>query len=408
MFVTVNPLQTGWAVLESFESGTGGWGPELSSGAAGTVTTSPLLNTEGKYSLQVNATSGGWFGVSFPNPVDLPGWPSLAIDVSTTSVGGYSAIAFQSGSNWIWCQSSSWVPLNLFSTTTLALRLQASAYTCYGGTPDLTKVRSLYVSLGNPGTYYLDNLRAAAAIGASAPLPKISGVANAAGWQAGVSAGTYISIYGSNFAPSGSTPAVWSDYVSNGQLPTTLAGVSVSMGGSPAYVYYVSPAQINVLAPSVGTGSTSVTVTNAAGTSAAYNVQSAAVQPAFFEWGSYAVATDAHYHWLVKNGTFPGTTTAPAHPGDTIILWGTGFGATTPAAPSGQVTPANIYGVSGVTVTIGGVQATNVVTALSPGSAGLYQVNLTVPSNLANGDYSVIAAVNGVSSPTGVELTVQK
>jgi uncharacterized protein (TIGR03437 family) len=272
----------------------------------------------------------------------------------------------------------------------------------------LNSVTSLYVALGTPGTYYLDDLRLGRGTSQSAPLPTITGVANAAGSQVGVSAGTYLSIYGSNFAPASSEWVPWSNYVASGRLPTSLAGVSVSIGGTPAYVEFVSPGQINALAPYVGTGSTTVTVTTPAGTSKAYGVASAAVQPAFFQWGTYAVATDAKYDWLVKNGTFPGTTTAPAQPGETIILWGTGFGATTPAAPSGQVTPPNMYEVSGVTVTIGGVQATNVVTALSPGSAGLYQVNLTVPSSLANGDYPVIATVNGVSSPAGVELTVQQ
>jgi uncharacterized protein (TIGR03437 family) len=47
-------------------------------------------------------------------------------------------------------------------------------------------------------------------------------------------------------------------------------------------------------------------------------------------------------------------------------------------------------------------------TALSPGSAGLYQVAVTVPASLANGDYPVVATVAGVSSPAGVKLTVQQ
>jgi uncharacterized protein (TIGR03437 family) len=238
-------------------------------------------------------------------------------------------------------------------------------------------------------------------------LPTITGVANAAGAQVGVSPGTYISIYGSNFAPANSEWIPWGNYVTNGQLPTSLAGVSVSIAGAPAYIEYVSPGQINVLAPSIGTGSTTVTVSTAAGTSHAFPVTSTAAQPAFFQWGSYAVATDPSYHWLVKNGTF-GTPTAPAQPGDTIILWGTGFGATTPPAPAGQATPPNLYSVNGVTVSIGGQPATVLGAALSPGSAGLYQVAVIVPTGLANGDYPVIATVGGVSSPAGVKLTVQQ
>lgn len=407
LFVTVNPPQTGWTTLESFESGADGWGPATSP-AAGTVALSPTANTEGKYSLQVNVTSPGWFGINLSTPSDFSHWPSVAMDITPTTVGGYSAFAFQAGSNYDWCQSATWLPLALFSTTTLTLQLQPSQLQCFNGMPDLTSVHSFFVDLPSVGTYYLDNLRAGPAPTASAPLPVIAGVGNSAGGQAGVSAGTYISIYGSNFAPTGWPATFWSDYVTNGQLPATLTGVTVSIGGQPAYLEYVSPTQINVLAPNVGTGSTSVTVTTPAGTSNAYSIASSQVQPAFFEWpGNYVVATDSNYDWLIKNGTFS-TTTAPAKPGETVILWGTGFGATTPAAPAGQITPSNLYSVNGVVVTVGSVPVTASATALSPGSAGLYQVVIQVPSGLANGDYPIVATVGGVQSPAGVKLTVQQ
>jgi len=99
LFVTVNPAQTGWTILDSFESGTDGWGPIAQSNppVAGTVALSPTNNTEGENSLQVNVTAPGWFGVNFSPPVDLSSWPSLALDVTPTSVGGYSAFAFQAG-----------------------------------------------------------------------------------------------------------------------------------------------------------------------------------------------------------------------------------------------------------------------------------------------------------------------
>ena len=410
LFVTVNPALTGWTTLDSFESGTDGWGPIAGNNppVTGTVALSPLFHTEGSSSLAVNVTAGGWFGTSFPKPVNLSNWPSLAVDIETTSAGGSSAFAFQSGSGSVWCQNATWQTLALFSTTTLTVPFQSSQLTCYGGTPDLTSVHTLYVYFASPGIYYLDNLRAAPASGASTLVPVIAGIANSAGGQLGVSAGTYISIYGSNFAPTGWPAAIWSDYVVGGQLPLTLAGVSVSMGGQAAYLEYLSPTQINVLAPNVGTGSVSVTVTTPAGKSNAYSITSSTVQPAFFEWpGNYAVATDASYDWLVKNGTFS-TTTAPAKPGETVILWGTGFGPTTPAAPAGQLVPPNSYSVNGVTVTVGGAQANVLATALSPGLAGVYQVAITVPPTLANGDYPIMATVGGVQSPSGVKLTVQQ
>lgn len=408
MFVTVNPAQTGWAILDSFESGSDGWGPGPSP-AAGTVALSPIFHTDGSYSLEVNVTAGGWFGVTFPAPVDLSNQPSLAVDVGTTSVGTYSAFAFQSGSGSVWCQNATWEALNLFSTTTLTVELQSSALQCYGGTQDLSSVRTMYVYFGNPGTYYLDDLRAGPASGAAALLPAIAGIGNAASGQAGLSAGTYFSIYGSNLAPAG-TAMTWSNSIVNGQLPNKLAGVSVSVGGTPGYLSYVSPGQINVLAPNLGAGPTAVTVTTSAGTSEPYIMTAPALQPAFFELTgtSYVVATDTNYNPLASNGTIPGRTTVPARPGEIIILWGTGFGPTTPAAPAGQVVPPNSYSVNGVTVAVGSVQANVLATALSQGLAGVYQVAITVPSSLANGDYPIVATVGGVQSPSGVNLTVQQ
>ena len=62
----------------------------------------------------------------------------------------------------------------------------------------------------------------------------------------------------------------------NGKLPTTLDGVSVNVGSKPAYVYFISPSQINVQAPDVGTGPVPVTVTTAGGTSVAVTATVAA------------------------------------------------------------------------------------------------------------------------------------
>jgi uncharacterized protein (TIGR03437 family) len=135
-----------------------------------------------------------------------------------------------------------------------------------------------------------------------------------------------------------------------------------------------------------------------------------AEQPAFFQWGDYAVATRQDFSLAVKDGTFPGTTTVPAAPGDVIILWGTGFGPTSPAAPAGMETPATTaYNTATpVSLTIGGKPALVYGAALAPGYAGLYQVAIQVPAGLANGDYSVVATINGVLSPSTTMITVQQ
>ena len=234
-----------------------------------------------------------------------------------------------------------------------------------------------------------------------------SGVLNGASFQPGISPGAWITINGTNLSPQTGT---WVNAIVNGALPTSLNGVSVMVGDQAAYIEYVSPKQINAVVPNVASGSVPVTVTTLGGTSQAVVAQLQAEQPAFFQWGTYAVATRQDFSLAVKNGTFAGTTTVPAAPGDVIILWGTGFGPTSPAAPAGQETPSNTtYNTAtAVSVKVGGKPATVYGAALAPGYAGLYQVAIQIPASLANGDYPVVATIDGASSPSTTLITVQK
>jgi uncharacterized protein (TIGR03437 family) len=240
----------------------------------------------------------------------------------------------------------------------------------------------------------------------SSSAPSITAVSNAATGQPGVVPGGYVSIYGSNFAPAGFVDT-WSKSVIGGKLPTALDSVTVSIGGQPAYIEAVTPNLINVLAPNLANGPIQVTVTTVAGTSAPFSAATQIAEPGLFAWpGNQVVATHLDYSYAVQNGTFS-TTTAPAKPGETIVLWGTGFGPTTPAAPSGQVVPVGPYTLNGVTVTMGGAPVAVLGTALTSGLAGVYQIAIQLPSSLPNGDYEIVAMVNGVRSPASVLITVQ-
>jgi uncharacterized protein (TIGR03437 family) len=232
------------------------------------------------------------------------------------------------------------------------------------------------------------------------------GVLNGASFQTGIAADSWITINGTNLSSKTDT---WSNAIVNGALPTTLDGVSVMVGDQAAYIEYVSATQINALAPSVPAGTVPVTVTTANGTSPAVMAQLSAEQPAFFQWGTYAVATRQNFSLAVKDGTFAGTTTVPAKPGDVIILWGTGFGPTSPSVPAGEETPsASTYNTaSTVSVTVGKASAIVYGVALAPGYAGLYQIAIQIPA-LANGDYPVIATISGAQSPSTTMITVQQ
>jgi uncharacterized protein (TIGR03437 family) len=241
--------------------------------------------------------------------------------------------------------------------------------------------------------------------------PSITGVASGASFQPGVSANSWVTITGTNLAP---TTDTWDRAIVNGKLPILLDGVGIKVGGKDAYIDYISPTQINAVAPDVGSGSMQVTVTTPSGTSAAVNAASNPLMPAFFLWpGSQAVATHAaDGSWSVKNGTFAGATTVPAKPGEYVVLWGTGFGPTTPAITPGQQTPSGqIYVTSNtVTATVNGAPAVvyGSTAALAPGFAGLYQVAVQIPDNAPDGDLPLAISLGGAQSPTGIVITVKR
>lgn len=238
------------------------------------------------------------------------------------------------------------------------------------------------------------------ATGGGVGTPTISAVFNAAGYQSGVYPGSFISIQGSNLSPV--SYADWSNSIANGKLPGSLSGVTVTIAGKPAYIYQMIPGQINAQAPDVGYGSMQVTITTPSGTSPPFTVNSQEFSPAFWQWpNNQPVATHGDYSIAAKNGTFTGTTTIPAKPGEIITLWGTGFGPVSPAVPAGQL-PGSSAGsptANPVTVTLNNGPVTVIGAALSPYPAD-YQVAIQIPASIANGDYPLVASVNGVSSPT--------
>jgi uncharacterized protein (TIGR03437 family) len=282
-----------------------------------------------------------------------------------------------------------------------------------GGAPDpvgliLGSDGNLYGTTADDGTFGAGTLFEFSIPAANTPeIASSSGVLNGASFQPGISPGSWITINGTNLSSKTDT---WNSAIVNGALPITLDGVSVMVGDQAAYIEYVSPKQINAVVPNVAAGTVPVTVTNSNGTSQAATAQLQAKQPAFFQWGTYAVATRQDFSLAVKNGTFPGTTTVPAAPGDVIILWGTGFGPTSPSAPAGEETPStNTYNTANtVSVTVGSKPATVYGAALAPGYAGLYQVAIQIPASLANGDYPVVATINGAQSPSTTMITVQQ
>ena len=93
-----------------------------------------------------------------------------------------------------------------------------------------------------------------------------------------------------------------------------------------------------------------------------------------------------------------------------VTLYATGLGATNPAFAAGQL-PDQAASVSGVQVTIGSVtlSASDLLYAgVTPGFAGLYQLNIRIPGGVPDGDQSVVLSVNGVRSPSGGYVTIKQ
>lgn len=204
--------------------------------------------------------------------------------------------------------------------------------------------------------------------------------------------GGWIEIYGSALAPDSRS---WATTDFNGNnAPTQLDGTSVTVGGQPAYVSYISPGQVNVQIPfTVSTGSQAVVVKTTSGLSASSSVTVNALEPGLvapplflINGKQYVVATftDGVTYVLPPN-TLPGVASRLAKPGDTIVLYGAGFGPVTPAIPAGQIVQQTNSLTTPVKFSFGGTPAAAPSYAgLVPGYVGLYQFNVVVPTIAAN------------------------
>jgi uncharacterized protein (TIGR03437 family) len=253
-----------------------------------------------------------------------------------------------------------------------------------------------------PVTYTIQN--------STVPVVSPNGVVNAANLATAIAPGTWVSIYGSNLSP---TARPWrdADFV-NGALPLALDGVSVTIDGKSAAVAFVSPAQINVLSPDdTATGLVSVQVKSPAGTSDNALVLLQTAAPAFFQFkgGAAAYVAGIHADGSYLAGTAlvqQGISGTPAKPGETIVIFGTGFGATLPAISATALVPAPLplANPADLRIRIAGVDATIAFAGLV--TPGLYQFNVVVPQ-VPDGDQPIVAELRGLLSSSNLMLAVQ-
>ena len=236
--------------------------------------------------------------------------------------------------------------------------------------------------------------------------------------------GTWLEIKGANLADpadprlSSTSPGQWTPADFNGvNAPTVLDGVSVSIAGKPAYVWYLSPGQLNVQAPQdTATGNVSITVTNCKATSSAFTFARQALAPGFLAPSNYTAngtqylvalfVSDGAYVLNTSTGASFGLNSRPAKPNDQIYTFGIGFGDMTPAILPGVIAGQSTALVNPVTISFGTTPAMIGYQGLTPGAVGLYQFNFTVPSSLSNGDYQINVKQNGTPVPQTMYLTV--
>ena len=177
-------------------------------------------------------------------------------------------------------------------------------------------------------------------------------------------------------------------------LPTSLGGVSATVNGVSAPLYYVSPTQINLQIPYGTSSSTATLVVTSNGRTATMTLPVSAVAPGIF--------TDAN------GGLVPVRT---AGRGGTVTMYVTGQGAVYPTIPSGSApapgsSVANLPSPLGsIRVTVGGSTSSVQFAGIPIGLVGIMQVNFIVPFNAALGTQPVVVSIGGFSSPP-VNLTV--
>jgi uncharacterized protein (TIGR03437 family) len=258
-------------------------------------------------------------------------------------------------------------------------------------TPTGLKVAQAYTALASTG---------------STPLPVITLVANAESNAAVIAPNTWTAIYGSNLAPAGDSRS-WQGFdFFFSQLPPELDGVSVTVNGKAAYVFFVSPAQVNILTPPDPIlGPVQVKLTRDGVTSKPASVQAQALSLSFFVFGGgpYVAARHADFSLLGPVTLYP-TQTTPAKPGEVVLLYANGFGPTSQTIISGSLSQGGTLSPLPV-IKIGGITAEVQFAGLV--FPGQYQFNVVVPSTVGDGDQPLTVTYGGSSTPTGILITIQ-
>ncbi|HYM10325.1 MAG TPA: hypothetical protein VEU62_06320, partial [Bryobacterales bacterium] len=303
------------------------------------------------------------------NPSSGPAGRDLMIDIqgtNTSFVDGQTVVGFGTPdvvTRRVWVLS----PTHLLAVVSISPRaaLNAATVSVTAGLQVATLPQGFQVT--------------AAAASATTPVVGFQGLVNSASNQPRVAPGALASLFGTNLS-------LQAPGVSNGlPLPTNLAGTTVTLNNQPVPLLLVTPTQVNLQVPfGLPTGPAILQVSNGVATSAPMVVQIDAVAPGLFR--------------AFSSSNTPVDANNAARAGDTIVLYATGLGPVVPPGTTGAAaTVANA--TENVHVNVAGVDLIPLYAGLTPGSAGVYQINVTLPANLSpSAAAQVFVTVDGVAS----------
>jgi len=237
-----------------------------------------------------------------------------------------------------------------------------------------------------------------------APVYPAAGIVNAPDYTLGPFApNSILSIFGSGL--SRSSQGVTAGDIVNNTLPVELNSTRVYVLDWEAPLLYVSDGQVNFLVPSNQLdGDVTIRVVREGTTGPKITVTLVDAAPALFQTAAgYVIAAHAD-NSLIGPGS-------PAQAGEIIVVYACGLGRSQPN-PGPGVLPqyaAVIQRLSDLKVYLGGTAinpASIQYAGLSPGTAGLYQINLVVPDNLGT-DPEIRVAIADQSTPAGMKLAVE-
>ncbi len=225
----------------------------------------------------------------------------------------------------------------------------------------------------------------------------IVNAASSAPFTARIAPGELLTLYGNNLAAALAIAA-------QVPFPTTVGNVQVMVNGAAVPIYYVSPTQISVIVPYGITGSIAqFQVSNAGTLSNTVTMAIGTTAPGVFTVPpgglSYGAVLHADYSLV--------TPQSPAQIGETVQVYMTGLGAVTPSVGDGAAAPSDslVNTSNTITADISGTTATVAFAGLAPGFAGLYQVNVTIPTGLTAGDnYLDIAGPDAYTSEALISI----